>query len=260
MSASGEDYRPPPADSLLRLLWPSVESSYDEAFQASPADTSPETSPEWLLPARRLIEPGWTLPDVDFSGVEDMRQDLHEAGEPVEFHWVGTEARIAGTVVHRWLQLAAEREVGLDVDDLATCRPTTERWLREMGVGAGSIGSIRARVDAALEGVLGDEKGRWLLEGDGHSELPLTGLVAGRVVSGIIDRVRIDDDGTHWIVDYKSSTHEGGNLEGFLQAEADRYRPQLGRYATLYRAYAAEEPRCALYFPLLREFLEVPVG
>ena len=69
--------------------------------------------------------------------------------------------------------------------------------------------------------------------------------------------VRIDDDGTHWIVDYKTSTHEGGSLEGFLAAEADRYREQLARYAALYRAYSAADVRCALYFPLLRAFIEV---
>ena len=37
------------------------------------------------------------------------------------------------------------------------------------------------------------------------------------VESGVMDRVRIDD-GRHWIVDYKTSTHEGGNLAGFLAA------------------------------------------
>ena len=29
----------------------------------------------------------------------------------------------------------------------------------------------------------------------------------------VIDRVRIDDEGTHWVVDYKTGTHEGGDLE-----------------------------------------------
>ncbi len=76
--------------------------------------------------------------------------------------------------------------------------------------------------------------------------------------SGVIDRIRIDDD-THWVIDYKTSTHEGGNLAGFLDAEAERYRDQLGRYSALYRAYAGVKVRCALYFPLLQEFVEVDV-
>jgi ATP-dependent exoDNAse (exonuclease V) beta subunit len=87
----------------------------------------------------------------------------------------------------------------------------------------------------------------------------LSGLAGGRIESGIIDRVRIDDDGTHWIVDYKTSTHEGGNLAAVLQAESARYKPQLTRYADLYRNYSGATVRCALYFPLLQKFVEVDV-
>ena len=113
---------------------------------------------------------------------------------------------------------------------------------------------IRARVDAALLGVREDPRGRWLLGGDGHAELALSGAVNGVVESGILDRIRIDG-ATHWIVDYKTSTHEGGNLEAFLQAEVDRYSPQLAKYQELYRAYTNADTRCALYFPLLQKFV-----
>ncbi len=119
---------------------------------------------------------------------------------------------------------------------------------------------IRDRAVAALRGVREDPRGRWLLSGDGHAELALSGLAEGAVDSRVLDRVRIDDDGTHWIVDYKTSTHEGGNLEGFLAAEAERYRDQLGRYSALYRAYEGVDVRCALYFPLLQAFIEVDIG
>jgi ATP-dependent helicase/nuclease subunit A len=87
----------------------------------------------------------------------------------------------------------------------------------------------------------------------------LSGIVNGVVESGVMDRTRIDDDGMHWIVDYKTSTHEGGNLEGFLAAEAERYREQLARYSALYRAWVGVDVRCALYFPLLQEFVEIDV-
>ncbi len=96
--------------------------------------------------------------------------------------------------------------------------------------------------------------------GDGAAELPLSGSVNGRVHSIVIDRVRIDDAGTHWIVDYKTSTHEGGQLQNFLQSECDRYRGQLQKYAKIYGAFAGVSPRCALYFPLLREWVEIDVN
>ncbi len=77
------------------------------------------------------------------------------------------------------------------------------------------------------------------------------------IESVVLDRVRIDEHGQHWIVDYKTSTHEGGNLAGFLHAETERYRPQLRKYRAIYQAYAGVTAGCALYFPLLRSFLEV---
>jgi ATP-dependent exoDNAse (exonuclease V) beta subunit len=97
------------------------------------------------------------------------------------------------------------------------------------------------------------------LQGDGYAELALTGTAGGKLESVILDRVRIDEDGVHWIVDYKTSSHEGGGLDAFLQAETDRYRPQLEKYAEVYRNYSNAEVRCALYFPLLQEFVAVDV-
>ena len=87
----------------------------------------------------------------------------------------------------------------------------------------------------------------------------MTGVVDGELVTGVIDRVRVDD-GEHWIVDYKTSSHEGGDLEGFLAAESARYRSQLSRYRTLYEAWSGETPRAALYFPLLARFVEVDLS
>jgi ATP-dependent helicase/nuclease subunit A len=118
---------------------------------------------------------------------------------------------------------------------------------------------ISERVEAALHRILQDEKGRWILAGEGFAELRLSGVLSDRVESVVLDRVRVDADGTHWIIDYKTSTHEGGDLTAFLQAESDRYRPQLTKYASLYREFAGVDVRCALYFPLLQHFMEVTV-
>ena len=86
------------------------------------------------------------------------------------------------------------------------------------GIAAAESSPILDRTAAALRRLGDDERGRWLLDGEGHAELALTGVIDGRIESVVLDRVRIDGDGTHWIVDYKTSTHEGGDLEGFLVA------------------------------------------
>ena len=260
VSPDGESFRAPDARSLLSLLWPAVEPQFAQAFEPQLAETAASRVDQWLLPVRRCLEPVWRLPEV--ATVPGQTPALQADGEirAVDFDWVGSEARIAGTVVHRWLQFAVQKGGGADALADAGYADTTERWLRELGIARGeTMARIRDRVDAALEGVRADPRGRWLLSGDGHAELALSGIVNGAIESGILDRIRIDDDGDHWLVDYKTSTHEGGNLEGFLAAEADRYRDQLQRYSTLYRAYRGVDVRCALYFPLLQAFVEVDV-
>jgi ATP-dependent helicase/nuclease subunit A len=64
-----------------------------------------------------------------------------------------------------------------------------------------------------------------------------------------------------WIVDFKTGTHEGGGLEQFLDQEVRRYREQLQRYARLMCSFRpGQQVRAALYFPLMRQWREVPVS
>jgi ATP-dependent exoDNAse (exonuclease V) beta subunit len=256
IARDGKSIRPPDSRSLLNLIWEAVEPRFEAAFDtAAVAETGDPA--QWLTPVRRRIDESWHLPETASIPGQPRSTEAGTPAQQVEYYWVGAEARAAGTVVHRWLQLVAGGRA--DLGQRAELRGTSERWLAELGVGPEGVETMSKRIDSALQNVLADPRGRWLLSGDGHSELALTGLLDGEVRSGVIDRIRIDDDGTHWIVDYKSGTHEGGDLDGFLAAEAERYRPQLARYSALYRGYSGRSARCALYFPLLQAFVEVDV-
>jgi len=254
--ATPEGYKPPAKNSLLRMLWPAVESEFSATFKADAIVTSEDAETSWKLPRLRRFEDNWTVPAIaPLPGVAAADPDADGPNDEVEFYWVGTEARIAGTIVHRWMQVLAEGRAALA--DAEVQWRVTGRWLREMGIGDDMQSGIAARVQAALDGIRGDEKGRWILEGEGHAEFSLTGVFEGVVESVILDRVRVDESGEHWIIDYKTSSHEGGNLQGFLSAEVERYAAQLQKYAAIYGAYSGKQPRCALYFPLLKEFVEV---
>ena len=74
--------------------------------------------------------------------------------------------------------------------------------------------------------------------GSAQSELALTGVVDSGLVSIVIDRTFVDATGVRWIVDYKTSSHEGAGLDEFLDNERERYRGQLERYAQLMRVSA----------------------
>ena len=90
-----------------------------------------------------------------------------------------------------------------------------------------------------------------------YSEWELSGVTSGRLRNVRIDRSFIDEAGTRWVIDYKTSAHEGADLEGFLAQEVERYGPQLAAYAELVQALGSEPVRAALYFPLLGAFREV---
>ena len=85
----------------------------------------------------------------------------------------------------------------------------------------------------------------------------LTGLAAGRLTGVVIDRSFVDPEGTRWVIDFKTSRHEGGGLESFLEQEMDRYRPQLETYVALARSLGPNSVRAGLYFPLLGAFREL---
>ena len=49
--------------------------------------------------------------------------------------------------------------------------------------------------------------------------------------SYVIDRLIRDANGTQWVVDFKTSRHEGADIEGFLDREQKRYAAQLDAYS-----------------------------
>jgi ATP-dependent exoDNAse (exonuclease V) beta subunit len=110
------------------------------------------------------------------------------------------------------------------------------------------------RVLAALRRALADPRGRWVLgpHPEAAAEYRLTGRVDGAVRRLVVDRVFRDAAGVRWVVDYKTSQHEGADLDAFLDRERERYAAQLARYA---RALG-DVDRLGLYFPLLAGWRE----
>jgi ATP-dependent helicase/nuclease subunit A len=210
---------------------------------------------EWRPPRTQLVTPA-TVADV---------VDIEDEERPV-FDWVSQVSRHVGTLVHRELDRLCRPGMQASLESLRPARARLLAELAELGVPPDRCEAACERVMAAMERTLADERGRWLLGIDGGireaaSELALSGVVEGQILEGVIDRTFLDESGHRWIVDFKTSTHEGGGLEAFLNEEVVRYRPQLERYARLMRAYRpGETVRAALYFPVMRQWREVPVA
>ena len=161
--------------------------------------------------------------------------------------------------MHRWLQrIADDGGSGWDAARINALGPAIRLALAAQGVGESEIAEAAARARQALIHCVSDERGRWVLgtQAEGRSELRLTGIVEGQRINVVIDRTFVDDQGVRWIIDYKTSMHEGGDTEAFLDNEQARYRGQLERYARLMQAGGAARIRLGLYFPLLGDWRE----
>ena len=116
-----------------------------------------------------------------------------------------------------------------------------------------------SELTVAVEETLSSKKGRWILDPthrEARSEYAISGIMNGRLVRTVVDRTFIDQEGTRWIIDYKSGTHEGSDEETYLDREVERYKPQLNRYAKLLRKLDNRPVKMGLYFPLLKAWRE----
>ena len=86
-------------------------------------------------------------------------------------------------------------------------------------------------------------------------EYALSTVVERKVRRFVVDRTFVDD-GVRWIIDYKTSTHEGSGRDAFLDNEQTRYREQMEGYARVMRSLDPRPIRLGLYFPLIQGWRE----
>jgi len=255
--------RQPARQSALGLLWPAVVHEFVARLAELGVVEGEEAPAAVREPPLRRLPVNWDGGALPRAPSIESQATMRAASTPVvEFDWATESARHVGTVVHRELQRIARDGVQPDPADAAVQR----RWLHELaelGVPADLRGNAVERVAHAVEGTLAHERGRWLLDArhrESATELALTGRSGADIVRVVIDRTFVDAYGVRWVVDYKTSRHEGAGLDEFLDREQERYRPQLERYASLLRKLGPQPVRLGLYFPLLDAWREWPAG
>ncbi len=209
---------------------------------------------EWRPPRTQLVTPA---PVAEVVDIEDER--------PV-FDWVSQVSRHVGTLVHRELDRLCRPGMQASPAALRSARDTLDGRAGGARRAARSLcGCVRAcdggdGAHARRRAWPLAARHRRVASAKPHPSWRSAASSTGQILEGVIDRTFLDESGQRWIVDFKTSTHEGGGLDAFLDEEVVRYRPQLERYARLMRAYRpGETVRAALYFPVLRQWREVPV-
>jgi len=230
--------------SLLAQLWPVVQERFVPRATAGSARQPPAAREAQALRRLQLPVAAWTAPAA-------ARWDapLDESDTPqVEFSWAGETARRVGMVAHGWLQRIAEE--GVERWDAQRVRGLSKVFranLAARGLGERNLDTAVENVERTLVNALEDERGRWILgtHREAHNEYRLTCVIGNRRREFVLDRCFVDDDDARWIVDYKTSRHEGADPDAFLDRERERYGAQLARYAALFPGPS----RRGLYFP-----------
>ncbi|MDE0156324.1 MAG: UvrD-helicase domain-containing protein [Gammaproteobacteria bacterium] len=257
----------PPNNTLLAQLWPAIEPD----FQAKLGKQAQQDEQE-ALPAetgdtnlRRLVA-DWQLPappsPVKWIGSVEPgaeQQDPDNRDSRIEYQWAGRTIMHVGTVVHRYLQVMASEGIARwNTGRIGELRQNSLESLRALDVPEEELETACDWVEQALTSVLADPRGQWVLAGhrEQNSEYALTGVYRGNIINIVVDRTFVDEEGTRWIVDYKTSRHESGDTDEFLDLQQERYREQLERYAAVVSALDDRPIRLGLYFPLLRGWRE----
>ena len=241
--------------SLLKLLWPWMSRAFENLTRTEGAQDR-----HAVRNIRRVVA-GWKAP-APAPAVEWSRQEIPTIETaPIAFEWVSQSARHAGTALHGLMQrIAREGLEAWDPNAVRAQRHLYRSVLANLGVPPGELAEAANRLETALIRTLSDSKGRWILSrhSDDESELAITGMIGGKVYETVIDRTFVDENGVRWIIDFKTGSHEGGDLEKFLDKEKQRYQEQLERYGRLMIQRDSRPIRLALYFPLLGGWREWP--
>ena len=260
----------PYSGSLLQRLWPAVSDQLPPLEDSAEANDGQENDShenedeqnaskiDWFEPSLYRLPADWSSP---LSGIGAGTED--STPQRPEFDWASRWSMHVGSVVHLWLEeIAREGVERFDRSRLANLHSSASRLLTRLGTPEQDLRRATDRVVEAVEACLDDETGRWLLSSshrEAASELAVDTLSKTGFEVSRIDRCFVTEQGERWIVDYKTSTHEGAGLTEFLESEATRYRAQLRRYRDALQSIEPMPTRTALYFPLLRVLHEVDV-
>ncbi len=255
----------PEANSFLALLWPVLGNHFARAFEERPVTPPGYIDEAGRAPAviRRLTA-DWSLPPPP-EGIVVHRTVSIEAASVTrpEFDWASETSRRVGTLVHQELESWSRRGALPTPEAIGARRANFTRHLAASGVPSDRLQAAVERVIDALVRTRTDARGIWIFSPahrEARSEVALTGDVDGELVRIVIDRTFVAESGERWIVDFKTSSHEGADREAFLDREVERYRPQLARYVRLLQSGAPCEVRAGLYFPLIGGWREWGVG
>jgi ATP-dependent helicase/nuclease subunit A len=222
----------PPSGSFLELLWSAVGAEFVRAAETPLQNIAPASAGDFIPRLIRLPQPAMpallairdeVLPGMSFD------EDAVEVEE-------GSLEASCGTLGHLYMEMIAQDGPELwPAGRLHGLQPAMQAWLERAGHAPTEAEQGAVQVAAAIAAALESEDGRWILQKRLHarSELVLSTADANRIATHIVDRTFVEND-ARWVIDYKSARVDSALVPDGLAKYAERYRPQLERYAGLF--------------------------
>jgi ATP-dependent helicase/nuclease subunit A len=249
----------PKSGSLLEFLWPVVSRDFEREFararqedEIEPAGTT--ARPRRSAPAHGRLPAAYALPAAPAPACSTLirRARMIEGTVRPHFDWAGRAAIAVGTVVHAELERLARQ--GLVPAQLVARPDDWRRDLARLGLPEHLWDGAVSRIGQAVSKLAGSSLAARLLDPaalEAESEFAITAWLDNELTSIKVDRTFVDEAGTRWVVDWKTSVHEGGGLAQFLDQELERYGSQLERYSRVMKLYDARPQNIGLYFPMM---------
>ena len=269
----------PTKDSLLQSLWPFVSEDFIQLAKAyEPIDEAQSDSEQaWpkvsRLPINRQGFAEFT-PQLasDFAPLLNrtpnaQKTAIDSAEKAAEFEEKSNLPGLVfsqqnailnttvGNLVHAiFEQMVEEGTADWSVDTLQNRLEIYELWLLQQGLAEEDLPEAIRRVKQSVLNGLQNNKLIWALSHhhlESATEYALTSIEEGIIANHIVDRTFVDESGTRWIVDYKTSVNDNDNMDAFIQKQTEKYQPQLQRYGELFNQLENRPQKWVLYFSYL---------
>jgi ATP-dependent exoDNAse (exonuclease V) beta subunit len=243
-----------PSGTFLELLWHQVGAAF-EAASVVQADTKTAATASFIPRLMRL-----PLPAIPALLQQTVAEQPATSFDTMTGEGLQTDAFSAdmGSLAHRYVEMIARQGMTQwPLTRLASLRPSMQRWLEQRSHQEALAKEGAERVLAVLATTLNSAEGQWVLQ---QHEAAACELEILRQEGAVIRRYVVDrtfiEQGTRWIIDYKSARFGEVMAESALAQAAELYRPQLTQYAALF-AHESRPVRIAVFFLSIGQLVEL---
>ena len=263
----------PAERSLLAALWEGQKSSFEVLVDQYEAQQTAKTTEIDVIKVPRLAEQRNRFFNKEVVSAVEVEMANDQSGQSSADQNSSQQALKAiciGNLVHAVLeQLVTIDEQQWNPLFIETQSDLYRYWLAEQGLRGSLLDEALLRVKDSLINTVQHPQARWALQ-QSHNQSETEFALTSRGLHfkdesnaidmhHIVDRTFVDQ-GTRWIIDYKTSFWDESFTETeteFLDKQIEHYGEQLERYGSLFKELEHLPQKRVLFFTHLQQWIEL---